>query len=141
MLIDGRNRAVELKFTTPLRMLNMVLLAVCTVFFPYILAFLFNGFSFRGFTMGGGAVWLCIMVPLAPVFLIKYGRLELYEHPIVRYRTDDGRRRRYRPASNARKEWLDTVKVFVFSPFILVILFLLLVLIVSVVLVLHWDAF
>jgi hypothetical protein len=33
------------------------------------------------------------------------------------------------------------VKVFVFSPLVLVILFLLIVLIVNTVLVVHWDAF
>ena len=141
MPIDGRDRAVELSFTTPLRMLNMGLLAFCVVFLPYILAFFFNGCSFRGFTMGGGAVWLCVMVPLAPVFLIKYGRLELYEHPIVRYRDDDGRQKRFRVGKTPWKEWLDTVKVFVFSPFILVILFLAVALIVGVILILHWDSF
>lgn len=140
MSIDGKDRAVDLRFTTPLRALKMVLLAVGIVFLPVILAFLLNGLSFRGLTIGGAAVWLCLAVPLAPVFLLKYGRLEIYERPIVRYRTDDGRRKRYRPAKTPRKEIWDTVRAFVFSPFILVILFLLIVLIVNVVLVLHWDS-
>ncbi len=145
MPIDGQDRAVELKFTTPLRMLRMVLLGLAAVFLPLILGFLFNGCSVHGLTVGGAAVWLCIMVPLAPVFLIKYGRLEIYEHPLVYYRTDKGRRKRYRPPKKPWKEaWkdaLNTVKALVFSPLVLVILFLLIVLIVNTVLVVRWDAF
>lgn len=145
MPIDGQDRAVTLKFTTPLRVLRMVLLGLVTVFLPLILGFLFNGCSVHGLTIGGAAVWMCIAVPLTPVFLIKYGRLELYQHPLIYYRTDEGRRKRYRMSKKPRKEALadilDTVKVFVFSPIGLVILFLLVVLIVNTVLVIHWDTF
>ena len=132
---------MDLKFTTPLRLLYMILIPAAVVFLPLLLGFLFNGFSFRGLTVGGAAVWLCLAVPLAPVFMVKFGRLELYEHPVIRYEADDGRRRRYRPPKTAPKQVWDTVKAFVFSPFILVILFLLVVLIINSVLVLHWDAF
>ena len=140
MPIQGKDRAVDRRFTTPLRLLLMVLIPLFVVFLPLILGFLFNGLSFRGLTVGGAAVWLCITVPLAPVFMLKFGRLELYEHPVIHYRADDGRRKRFRPARSRQKAW-DTVKAFVFSPFLLVILFLLLVLIINVVLVLHWDSF
>lgn len=139
--IDGRDRAVDLRFTTPGRLLVMILLPVAVVFLPLLLAFLLNGFSARGLTLGGAAVWLCITVPLAPVFTLKFGRLELYEHPVVHYRTDDGRRVRYRGPKKSLRQRLDTVRAFVFSPFILVILFLLAVLIINVVLILHWDSF
>ena len=141
MSIDGRDRAVDLKFTTPGRLPAMILIPAAVVFLPLILGFILNGFSARGLTVGGAAVWLCIAVPLAPVFVLKFGRLELYEHPVIRYETDDGKRRRYKPTRTSWKEVWDTVKVFVFSPFLLVILFLLLVLIINTVLVLHWDAF
>ena len=140
MPIEGKDRAVDLRFTTPWRLFLMVALPLFVIFLPLILGFLLNGCSTEGLTVGGAAVWLCITVPLAPVFLLKFGRLELYEHPVVRYRTDDGRLRRYRPARSRRKTW-DTVKAFVFSPFILVILFLLAVLVINVVLVVHWDNF
>ena len=84
-------------------------------------------------------------MPLAPVFVLKFGRLELYEHPVIRYCTDDGRCKRYRAKKKPWKaRWRDiwdTVKVFVFSPMILVILFILLVLVVNTVLVLRWDSF
>ena len=141
MPIDGRDRAVDLAFTTPGRLLLMVLLPLLVVFLPLILGFILNGFSVHGLTVGGAAVWLCIAVPLAPVFMVKFGRLELYEHPLIHYEADDGQRRRYRPPKTSRKQVWDTVKAFVFSPFILVILFLLLVLIINTVLVLRWDAF
>ena len=65
-------------------------------------------------------------MPLAPVFVLKFGRLEIYDHPVVHYRTDEGRRKRYRvpkkPLKERLKDALDTVKVFVFSPFIFAIL-------------------
>ncbi len=138
--IDGQDRTVDLRFTTPLRVLMMVLLAIGVVFLPLILAFLLNGCSVQGLTLGGAAVWLCITVPLAPVFLLKFGRLELYEHPIVHYRDADGRRRRYRapkkPPRDRLRDLLDTVKTF-----LVLILTLLLILVVNVVLVLHWDSF
>ena len=144
MPIDGKDRAVTLLFTTPLRLLEMVLSPLAAVFLPVILAFLLNGFDYHGLTIGGAAVWLCIWVPLAPVFLLKWGRLELYEHPVVYYRDDSGRRRRYRkrkdPLKERLKDVLDTVKAFVFSPMIFAILFLLIVLIINTYLVLHWDA-
>ena len=141
MDIDGRDRPVDLRFTTPLRLLAMVLIPFAVVFLPVIVAFFLNGLSFRGLTLGGAAVWLCIAVPLSPVFVLKFGRLELYEHPVVHYRTDDGRRKRYRkPRTPGHGVW-DTIKALVFSPFIFVILFLAVVLIVNVVLILHWDAF
>ena len=141
MPIDGKDRTVELTFTTPLRVLRMVLLGLLTVFLPLVLGFVFNGFSAEGLTVGGAAVWLCITVPLVPVFLVKFGRLEIYEHPLIYYRTDDGRRRRHREGGKSLKEIWDDVKAFVFSPFILVILFLLIVLIINTVLVVNWDRF
>ena len=140
MPIEGRDRAVDLRFTTPARLLLMVLLPLVVVFLPLILAFFLNGLSVRGLTIGGAAVWLCIAVPLAPVFVLKWGRLELYRHPVVRYRTDDGRPKRYREPKPPLKERLAVVRDIVFSPLIWAILFLLVVLIVNVYLVLHWDA-
>ena len=141
MDIDGQDRPVDLKFTTPLRLLAMVLIPFAVVFLPVIVAFFLNGCSFRGLTLGGAAVWLCLAVPLAPVFVLKFGRLELYEHPVVHYRDDEGRRRRYRAPRGAGKDVWDTIKAFVCSPFLFVILFLAVVLVVNVVLILHWDAF
>ena len=139
--IDGRDRPVDLRFTTPGRLLAMVLLPLAVVFLPVILGFFFNGCSFRGLTVGGAAVWLCIAVPLAPVFVLKFGRLELYRHPVIRYRDDRGRTRRYRKKRTSLKEVWDTVRVVLFSPLILVVLFLLVVLIVCTVLVVNYDAF
>ena len=141
MPIGGQDRSVDIRFTTPKRLLLMVLLPLVVVFLPLILGFILNGFSVHGLTVGGAAVWLCIAVPLAPVFVLKYGRLELYKHPIIRYRDEKGRRRRYRPTRTNWKEVWETVKIVLFSPLILAVLFLLVVLIVNTVLVLHWDSF
>ena len=141
MPVDGKEREVDLKFTTPGRLIKMVLLPFAVIFLPVILAFILNGFDYHGLTIGGAAVWLCISVPLAPVFVLKFGRLEIYEHPVIQYRTDDGRRKRYRAHRRSWKARLTDAKKLIFSPFIFVILFLLIVLIVNTALVLHWDSF
>ena len=139
--IDGRNRAVELRFTTPRRLLNMTLLPLLVIFLPAIFAFVLNGFSAQGLTIAGATVWLCIAVPIAPVYVLKFGRLDLYRHPILHYRADNGRRKRYRPRRKPLKERLQALKDFVFSPAIFLILFLLIALVMSTLLVLSWDSF
>ena len=136
-IIDGLPQAVELRFTTPLRMLKMLAIALGTVFLPLILAFLFNGFSAKGLTVGGAAVWLCITVPVAPVYFLNFGRLELYEHPLIWLKTPEGGRVRYREHNRSPRdfEW-DTL-----PPILIGLAIALVVLIVNVVLVLHWDQY
>lgn len=138
--VGGTMQPVRVRFTTPLRMLRMLALALGVVFLPLILAWILNGCSAQGLTPGGAAVWLCITVPIAPVYLLKFGRLDLYEHPLVDVRDDSGRWKRVREQSFG-KRLMELCKT-VFSPPVLIgVLIALGILIINVVLVLHWDDF
>lgn len=94
--LDGERVAVRLRFTTPLRMLWMIALALLVLFLPVVIALFLNGFNFARLNLAGSAVWFCIFVPVVPIYLLKFGRMELYDHPWV-YRIDeDGKERRVR---------------------------------------------
>lgn len=141
-VIEGSPQTVRLRFTTVPRALKMLAIALGTIFLPVLLAALLNGLSFAGLTLSGAAVWFCITVPLAPVFLLKFGRLELYSHPLIWRVGPDGRRTRWREKRKTPlRQRLAAVKSILFSPMILAVLFVLTVLVVNVVLVLHWDQF
>ncbi len=96
MNLTGRKQPVELKFTSPLRVAQAMAIALLVNFFPAIIALFINGFNFEMLQLGGSAVWLCITVPLTPVILIKYGRIELYDNPWIYTYNDKGKKKRYR---------------------------------------------
>ncbi|MDO4807782.1 MAG: zinc ribbon domain-containing protein, partial [Coriobacteriales bacterium] len=62
--VDGQQRPVQMRFTTPTRVLRMVALSLGMLFLPVILALLINGFDFSRLELGGSAVWFCIFVPV-----------------------------------------------------------------------------
>ena len=137
--IDGASVPVKLKFTTPLRTLKSAMLAVVVTLLPLILAFIFNGFSPKGLTLGGSAVWLCIFVPVSPIYFIKFARLNLYERPLI-YLNKDGKTVRYRKKIDAGK--VKEVLKSVISPAPLIgIAIALIVLWINVTLTLHWDSY
>ena len=41
----------------------------------------------------GSAVWFCITVPLSPVFLIKYGRMDIYDNPWIYLVDEHGKKK------------------------------------------------
>ena len=140
-VIDGKPVPVELRFTTVPRMARMVLIALAVVFLPLILAFILNGFSAKGLTVGGAAVWLCITVPVAPVYFLNFGRLALYEHPLIWIKKEDGTRVRYHENKQTVQDVLNTAKELVNPATLLILAAVIGVLIINVVLVLHWDQF
>lgn len=97
MDIEHRRRAVELQFTSPLRVLKTIGITGGVVFFPVILALFINGFHFSQIELGGSAPWFCISVPLAPILLLKYGRMELYDNPWIYLLDEEGGKKRYKP--------------------------------------------
>ena len=100
MELDGDKKPVQLKFTTPLRVLRIVLLCVVALFMPVILAMLINGFDFARLDLGGSAVWFCIAVPVVPVYLLKFGIVELHDNPLVYVLNEDGTKKRYHKESS-----------------------------------------
>lgn len=95
-------KPVVLRFATPGRILKMVSLTLTALFLPVILALLINGFDFEKLTLGGSAVWFCIAVPTVPIYLLKFGIVELYDRPLVYEKKENGKLKRYRERSSFR---------------------------------------
>ena len=109
MNINGRKQEVELRFTSVLRVIRAFALMLGIVFLPVILALFINGFNFSLLNLGGSAVWFCIAVPLAPVFMIKYGRMDIYDNPWIYLIGENGKKKHYRPKRDS-KEVRDNIE-------------------------------
>ena len=94
--IDGKERPVIMRFTTPYRVIRMFLLSMIALFLPVIAALILNGFDFQALNLGGSAVWFCIAVPVIPIYLLKFGIVELHERPWIYTISADGKKKRYR---------------------------------------------
>ena len=97
--LDGKTERVRLVFTSPARVLNMILLALTVLFLPVIIALFLNGFDFGRLELGGSAVWFCITVPTVPIYLLKFGRVDLYENPWIYILDENGKKKKYRKKS------------------------------------------
>ena len=100
MVLNGRKEEVELKFTSVYRLIRAFAITMGAIFFPVILALFINGFSFEKLNLGGSAVWFCLAVPLAPFFLVKYCRMDIYDTPWIYLVGENGRKKRYKPKRN-----------------------------------------
>lgn len=94
--IDGKQQPVQLVFSSMQRKLRTAALAVIVLFLPVIIALFLNGFDFRRLELGGSAVWFCIMVPVIPIYILKFSVIELYERPWIYLLSEDGSRKRYK---------------------------------------------
>ena len=65
------------------------------LFLPVIIALFLNGFDFKRLELGGSAVWFCIMVPVIPIYILKFEKIELYERPWIYLLNEDGTKKRY----------------------------------------------
>lgn len=111
MNLVGRRQEVEIRFTTLYRVIRALVITFAVVFLPVILALLINGFNFSVLNLGGSAVWFCITVPLSPVFLIKYGRMDIYDNPWIYLVDENGKKKRYK-RKQTKKDRKDT-KLFI----------------------------
>ena len=116
--IDGRNVPVVLKFATPGRVLKVVVLSLVMLFLPVIIALFLNGFNFSQLELGGSAAWFCLMVPIVPVYVLKFAVVELYENPWIYTISENGRTKRYKKKSGFRidKDLAGAVLRAVFIP-------------------------
>ena len=134
--VEGATTPVRIRFTTPMRMCRMALLALVVVALPLIIAFVLNGFSAQGLQPGGSAVWLCITVPVAIAYFVKMGRIDIYENPYIYVTDGQGAERKVKTA--ARKDSIgDTLKTLLMPPLLWVALAMLLFLIMGVYLTLE----
>ena len=108
--INGEDQPVEMRFTTPSRVIRMILLSIVALFLPVIIALFLTGFDFQKINLGGSAVWFCIAVPVVPIYLMKFGIVELHDRPWIYVLSKDGKKKRYRPKPNP-----DDIKDIVFG--------------------------
>ncbi|MBR5754940.1 MAG: hypothetical protein IKX97_03865, partial [Erysipelotrichaceae bacterium] len=66
------------------------------IFFQVIIALFVNGFNFSKINLGGSAVWFCIFIPVVPIYLLKFGIVELYERPWIYTIDENGRMKRHK---------------------------------------------
>ena len=103
--LDGKTQPVQLRFSSPRRTLKTIILALLTLFLPVIIALLLNGFDFARLELGGSAAWFCITVPVVPIYILKFSRIELYERPWIYLLREDGTKKRYRRKPDLRISW------------------------------------
>ena len=119
MNIQGRREVVELKFTSFLRVLRTIAVTLGVLFFPVIIALFVNGFNFSLIKLGGSAVWFCIVVPLTPIFLVKFGRIDLYDNPWIYIVGENGKKRRFKQKIDwgfTRHDVLKALPTLLFKP-------------------------
>ncbi len=109
-ILDGDRAHVRLVFSSFLRRMKMAFLALVVLFLPVIIALFLNGFDFERLTLGGSAVWFCIMVPVLPICFLKFGVINLYNNPLIYLIREDGGMQRYR-RKKERRPVRDTLPV------------------------------
>ena len=117
--LDGKMQEVVIRFSSPLRFAGMILTALAVLFLPVIVALFLNGFNFSGLELGGSAAWFCIFVPVIPIWLLKFGGIELYSRPWYYIVSPDGKKKRYRAkreSGMSAKDIILTVLRLLFTP-------------------------
>jgi ribosomal protein L37AE/L43A/predicted RNA-binding Zn-ribbon protein involved in translation (DUF1610 family) len=117
--LNGKREEVEIRFSSPLRFVGMILAALAVLFLPVIVALFLNGFHFSELELGGSAVWFCVFVPVIPIYLLKFGRISLYDRPWIYILLPDGTKKRYREKRNpnlTKKDIVKTVLRLLFKP-------------------------
>ena len=122
--VGGVRTQVGIRFTTPWRAIRAIALGIGIPMLPMLIAFVLNGLSTQGLQPGGSAVWLCIFVPLAIAYVVKMGRIDIYENPYVYVTDERGRRHRVKMKSRTIT-LLEVIKVLFTPPLIFVALGLL----------------
>lgn len=100
--INGEERPVILRFTSLRRVIRMLLLSMIVMFLPVIVALLLNGFDFQKLHLAGSAVWFCIAVPVVPIYILKFGVVELHNRPWVYTVAKNGKKKRVREKPKAK---------------------------------------
>ena len=91
-IIGDCPRIVTVKYSAKPRIAFMLFLTIMSILIPAIIAFAAYGTAWAGFAF----MILCITVPVAPIYYVKFARLELYEHPWIYFTNGRGQKCRYR---------------------------------------------
>ena len=84
--LNGVDKPVKLRFYTPGRVIAWIAGVVGCVGLPGWLALLFAALSGKPaaqINFGYGAAWYCLAVPVAIAYTAKFGRVAVYESPVI----------------------------------------------------------
>ena len=140
--IKDQLQPVRIRFTTPVRVIRMALLCLLALFLPVVIAVILTGFDFSRINLAGSAVWYCIAVPTVPVYLLKFGIVELYERPWIYIRNRKDKWVRYKKRPEFRVTWdliKDILRVVFIPPASLAVWFGIISLIVMIYLTMGYD--
>ena len=116
MRLNGKREEVVLRFSSPLRIAGMTLTALVVLFLPVLVALFMNGFQFSRLNLAGSAVWFCIFVPVIPIYLIKFGRIDMYDRPWIYVVSEDGTMKRYREKNSSGITWKSVLRLLFVPP-------------------------
>ena len=96
----------------------MLLLSMIVMFLPVIFALLLNGFDFQKLHLAGSAVWFCIAVPVIPIYILKFGVVELHNRPWIYTVSKNGKKKRVRekPETKDIKNMVSGILMALFIP-------------------------
>jgi ribosomal protein L37AE/L43A len=123
MRLNGKREEVVLRFSSPLRIVGMILTALVVLFLPVLVALFMNGFQFSRLNLAGSAVWFCIFVPVIPIYLIKFGRIDMYDRPWIYVVSEDGTMKRYREKNSSGITWKSILRLLFVPPVCLAVWF------------------
>ena len=121
--LNGKREEVVLRFSSPLRIAGMILTALVVLFLPVLVALFMNGFQFSRLNLAGSAVWFCIFVPVIPIYLIKFGRIDMYDRPWIYVAKEDGTMERYREKNSSAITWKSVLRLLFVPPVCLAVWF------------------
>ncbi|MBQ8053831.1 MAG: hypothetical protein IJ198_08545 [Lachnospiraceae bacterium] len=121
--LNGKREEVVLRFSSPLRIAGMILTALVVLFLPVLVALFMNGFQFSRLNLAGSAVWFCIFVPVIPIYLIKFGRIDMYDRPWIYVVSEDGTMKRYREKNSSGITWKSVLRLLFVPPACLAVWF------------------
>lgn len=122
-ILNGKREEVVLRFSSPLRIAGMILTALVVLFLPVLVALFMNGFQFSRLNLAGSAVWFCIFVPVIPIYLIKFGRIDMYDRPWIYVVSEDGTMKRYREKNSSEITWKSILRLLFVPPVCLAVWF------------------
>ena len=110
--IQGQEIPVRLGFYSGGRMVKIALILLLTNLSPSILAWLFTAVSCIGtgdwallgqLDYSYNMVWLCLALPVSVVGFVVFGRIEIYDSPVIFRILENGGRKRIRVKKENRK--------------------------------------
>lgn len=120
-VLNGKTVEIMYRFRSLPQILKMVAITVIVIFLPIICALIINGFQFTQIDIAGSAVWLCIAVPVAPIYLIVFGIKGIYNMPWIYVYNEEGKLKKYRSSLKEKiSNVIDFLQFIIRPPFCII---------------------